>query len=198
VVRECRQPFTATVTSRAILFKVIYWYSMQPMPTSTSPSPSNRSSRRQPHLEHPLTSDFVQDPYRQTSPTPFPQYDYLPPNSTDQHDFPTPTFQRQRAISSYALDSGTLTFPEPQLYRASSSKATYRPLTPPNRNFRSDLRTSPRPSPALPPTLPPRKFVASPETDGRQVAFSSFDSLLADAYPAFDSARGSRDPSGSQ
>ncbi|KAH9037804.1 hypothetical protein EDB85DRAFT_1860932 [Lactarius pseudohatsudake] len=137
------------------------------MPTSTSPPPSNRGSRRQPHPD-PSTFDLVQNPYRQASPTPFPQYDY-PPRSTDQHDFSAPTFQRQRAISSYALDSGTLKFPEPQLYRASSGKATYRPLTPPNRDYRSDLRTSS----LTPPALPPRNFVASPEIGDTQVALDS-------------------------
>ncbi|KAH8994939.1 hypothetical protein EDB92DRAFT_1814889 [Lactarius akahatsu] len=131
------------------------------MPTSTSPPLSNRGSRRQPHPD-PSTFDLVQTPYQQASPTPFPQYDYPPPRSTDQHDFSAPTFQRQRAISSYALDSGALKFPEPQLYRASSGKATYRPLTPPNRDY-----SSPRPSPT-PPALPPRNFVASPEIGDTQ------------------------------
>ncbi|KAH9063839.1 hypothetical protein EDB87DRAFT_1829598 [Lactarius vividus] len=133
------------------------------MPTSTSSPTSNRGSRRQPHPD-PSTFDLVQNSYQQASPTPFPQYDY-PPHSTDQHDFSAPTFHRQRAISSYALDSGTLKFPEPQLYRASSGKATYRPLTPPNPDYRIDLQTSPRPPP---PALPPRNFVASPEIGDTQ------------------------------
>ncbi|KAI9439979.1 hypothetical protein H4582DRAFT_1565649 [Lactarius indigo] len=161
---ESGQPFTATVTSRTILFKVII--GMQSIPTSTSPS--NRGSRRQPQPDPPSTSDLVQNSYRQASPTPFPQYDYLSPSSTNQHDFSPPTFQRQRAISSYALDSGTLKFPEPQLYRASSGKATYRPLTPPNRDYRSDQGISPRPSPAPPPALPPRNFIANPEINDAQ------------------------------
>jgi hypothetical protein len=147
-----------TVTSRATL--------MQSTPTPTSSSPSNRGgSRRQPHLEQ-------QNPYRQASPTPFPRQDYLPPSSTDHHDFSPSTFQRQRAISSYALESATVSFPEPQLYRSGSSKATvtYRPLTPTNQDFRNDLRTTPRgPSPALQPALPPRNSVANPETEGIQV-----------------------------
>lgn len=137
---------------------------MQRPPTSSSPS--NRGSRRQPYPEHPPSLDFP--------PTPFPQQrDY----STDQYNFPAPTFQRPRAISSYALDSGsTLKFPEPQLYRAESSRATYRPLTP-NTDLRNDLRTSPTPTPSppvLPPALPPRKSVASPITDDKKVAFRSF------------------------
>jgi hypothetical protein len=142
---------------------------MQPTPTSSSPS--NRGSRRRPHPENPPSLDFP--------PAPFPQqHDY----STDQYNFPAPTFQRPRAISSYALDSGsTLRFPEPQLYRAGSSKATYnRPLTP-TIDLRNDLRSSPRPRPsppavppAIPPAIPPRNFVASPITDDKKVAFRSF------------------------
>ena len=145
--------------------------------TPASSSPSNRGSRRQPHLEQPHLEhspslDFDQNSYQPLSPTPFPQYDHLPSQSTDQYDFPAPTFQRQRAISSYALDEGTVTFPEPQLYRSGSSKATYRPLTP-NPDSRNDLRTPPRPSPALPPALPPRNSVASTRSDDKKVAFRS-------------------------
>jgi hypothetical protein len=132
--------------------------------TTTPSSPSNRGSRRQLHLEHPSSLDFDQNSYFPLSPTTFPQHDQLAPGPTDQYDFPAPTFQRQRAISSYALDSGTVKFPEPQLYRAGSSKATYRPLTP-NLDSRNDLRTRPRPSPPPPPTLPPRNSAASPKTD---------------------------------
>lgn len=149
---------------------------MQPKPTPTSSSQSNRGSRRHPHLEH---SSALQDPYRQASPTAFPQPDHL---STDQYDFPAPPFQRQRAISSYALDSAALAFPEPQLYRSGSSKATYRPLTPTNQDFRNDLRISARPSPtlqpALPPAIPPRNFVASPQADDKKVTFRSFNPTL--------------------
>lgn len=139
---------------------------MQPTPTSSSPS--NRGSRRRPHPETPPSLDFP--------PAPFPQQlDY----STDQYNFPTPTFQRPRAISSYAQDSGSsLRFPEPQLYRAGTTKATYRPLTP-TTDLRNHRRTSPRPSPpalppALPPAIPPRNFVASPITDDKKVIFRSF------------------------
>ena len=143
--------------------------------TPASSSPSNRGSRRrpqQPHLEHPPSSDFDQNSYQPLSPTPFPQYES---HSTDQYDFPAPTFQRQRAISSYALDEGTVKFPEPQLYRSGSSKATYRPLTP-NPDTRNDIRTPRRPSPALLPALPPRNSVASPKTDDKKVAFRSSNS----------------------
>lgn len=135
---------------------------MQRPPTSSSPS--NRGSRRQPRPEQPPSLDFP--------PAPFPQQqDY----STDQYNFPTPSFQRPRAISSYALESGsTVKFPEPQLYRAGSSKATYRPLTP-TTGFRNDQRTPPRLSPsAPPPAIPPRNLVASPITDDKKVTFMSF------------------------
>ena len=144
-----------------------------PTPTSGSPSPSNRGSR-QPHLEHPPA---LQNPY---SPTLFPRPDYLPASSTDQYDFSAPPYQRQRAISSYAMDSATLAFPEPQLYRSGSSKATYRP---PNQDFRNDLQIPPLPSPAFPPALPPRDFVASPQTDVKQVTFRSFNPFTSEPYP---------------
>lgn len=135
---------------------------MQRPPTSSSPS--NRGSRRQPHPEHLPSLDFPSTPFPQ-------QQDY----STDQYNFPAPSFQRPRAISSYALESeSTVKFPEPQLYRAGSSKATYRPLTP-TTGLRNDRRTPPRLSPPVPPpALPPRNLVASPITDDKKVTFMSF------------------------
>lgn len=142
-----------------------YLRPLQSMQSTTTPSsPGNRGSRRQLHLEHPSSLDFDQNSYLPLSPTTFPQHDQLSLRPTDQYDFPAPTFQRQRAISSYALDSATVKFPEPQLYRAGSSKAAYRPLTP-NLDSRNDLRTQPRPSPPPPPTLPHRNSTASPKTD---------------------------------
>ncbi len=167
--------------------------------TSPSPLPNNRGSRSQRHPEQPPTSD---NPYRQAPLTPFPQYDHLVPRPVNQHDFPqhdfpTPTFQRQRAVSSYELDSGTVMFPEPQLYRAGSAKAIYRPLTPTNQDVRNNLGRPPRLSPALPPALPLRNSVASPKPD-RQVASKSFTYLAVDPYPTFDSALGFKDLSRSQ
>ncbi|KAF8269573.1 hypothetical protein EI94DRAFT_931025 [Lactarius quietus] len=167
---------------------------MQPTSSSPSPSPSNRGSRRHPHPEHP-SSVFPQNPHQLAFPAPFPQSDY---RSTDQYNFPTPAFQRQRAVSSYARDTGIVNFPEPQLYRSESSEATFRPLTPNPDQRTNNLRTTSRLSPALPPALPPRNSVASPKSDEKQVTFRSFDPLPTVAYPAFNSACGSRNPSRSE
>jgi len=108
----------------------------------------------QPHPEALLSPTFSQSPSTQPPlafPTPF---------STAQYDFPSqsthathaglspPNWQRPRANSSYASESATLAFPEPQLHRATSTRAISRPPPPPPRTPRqeTDLRTSLVPS----------------------------------------------------
>src|SRR6267154_1924874 len=109
----------------------------------------------QPQPEALLSPAFSQSP-SMDPPLPFPT-----PFSTAQYDFPSqstyathppglspPNWQITRATSSYSLESSTLAFPEPQLHRATSARASSRPPPPPPRTPRqeTDLRTTPAPS----------------------------------------------------
>jgi len=126
-----------------------------PSPPSNSRSSGSRQSR--PHLPSPhhnsqayVPSTFVQSPSEpaQSFPFPFPtpQYNYTPQSTS----LSAPNWHRPRATSSYASESSTLAFPEPQLHRATSARA--RPPSPPpwtsGRDLASPLST--------PPALPPR------------------------------------------
>ncbi|KAI0303762.1 hypothetical protein B0F90DRAFT_1816034 [Multifurca ochricompacta] len=106
-----------------------------------SSRPNKLTSSSSNLIQSPLSSD------EQNWSTPFPQNEYhaFPPPSISSttpfeptstphhHKSPEPlAWQRQRAISSYQLESATLTFPEPQLHRATSSKAILRPHSPPS------------------------------------------------------------------
>lgn len=113
---------------------------------------------------------FSQSPSTQTPltfPTPFltAQYDY-PSQSTHATRPPSlspPNWQRPRATSSYALESATLTFPEPQIHRATSTQSLPHPPPPPRTpRQETDIRTSPAP--------PHRSSVTGLETQGAEVA----------------------------
>lgn len=125
----------------------------------------------QPQPEALVSPTFSQSPSTQPPllfPTPF---------STAQYDFPSqstyathspglspPNWQRPRATSSYGSESATLAFPEPQLHRATSTRAASRPPPPPPRTPRqeTDFRTSPAP--------PHRNSGTDLKTQGAEVA----------------------------
>jgi hypothetical protein len=110
----------------------------------------------QPQPEALLSPTFSQSPSTQ------PPLSFPTPFSTAQYDFPSqstyathppglspPNWQRPRATSSYSLESSaTLAFPEPQLHRGTSTRASSRPPPPPPRTPKQepDLRTSSAPS----------------------------------------------------
>jgi hypothetical protein len=111
-----------------------------------------------PHVQSPSS------PREQSFPTPF----YSPqPISAP---YPAPAWQRPRASSSYALDAPTLAFPEPQLHRATSTKAIARPPSPPSQHSRSGLGTPVYVAPAL----SHRKSAPGLKTYGTEVAFMLF------------------------
>jgi hypothetical protein len=132
------------------------------------PSSSNTSRSRQPRLDtvssHAfpqaiVSPTFLQSPSSipQAFPFPNPQYDHPP----DPPNLLPPNWQRPRATSSYALESTTLAFPEPQLYRSTSTRAP----SPPPRTSRHDLDRSRLPTPAL----PPRNPTTGPRTHSTEV-----------------------------
>jgi hypothetical protein len=82
--------------------------------------------------------------------TPFPQHDqHTRPSQPISTGLLTTGWQRPRASSSYALETATVTFPEPQLHRATSTKAISSPRPPPSQYSRSDLGASLHVIPAL-------------------------------------------------
>jgi hypothetical protein len=146
------------------------------MHSSSSNNRGSNSRSRQPHLDssvsppafpQPTVSpNFIQSPSAippQAFPFPTPQqYDY--PQSPSNLSPPPPNnWQRPRATSSYASESSTITFPEPQFYRSTSTRVP----SPSPRTPRHDLDRSPR----SPPALPPRKSATGPKTHGTEVAF---------------------------
>jgi hypothetical protein len=155
-----------------------------------SSSTNSRASSRHPHPDrifpyaHPqpealLSPAFFQSPSTVPSPPPtFPT-----PFSTAQYDYPSqstpptyppnlspPNWQRQRATSSYALESATLAFPEPQLHRATSNRAISRPPPPPPppRTPSRHVETVPHTSP-VPPYL---NSAIGPKVQDAKVAFT--------------------------
>lgn len=129
------------------------------MHSSSSNSRGSNLRPRQPHLDstsphtYPqavISPDYLQSPSGITpqafpSAFPTPQYDY----PSQPSNLLPPNWQRPRATSSYTLESPTLTFPEPQLHRATSTRAHSRPPSPSPRTSRYDLGVSPHITPAL-------------------------------------------------
>jgi len=151
------------------------------MQQSTATNSRGGSRHPQTHPDHifsyaqPPPEALVSPTFAQ-SPSTHPPLTFPTPFSTAQYDFPSqstpatlppslspPHWQRPRATSSYALESATLAFPEPQLHRRTSTRAISRPPPPPPRTSRqeTDLRTSPAP--------PHRNSVASLKTQGAEV-----------------------------
>ena len=136
---------------------------MQPT-TSTNSRGGSRRPQTHPDLIFPYAQpqpEALVSPTFSQSPSTQPPLSFPTPFSTAQYDFPSqstePTYpsglsptnwQRPRATSSYGLESATLAFPEPQLHRATSTRAASRPPPPPPRTPRqeTDLRTSSAPS----------------------------------------------------
>jgi hypothetical protein len=129
------------------------------MHSSSSNSRGSGSRPRQPRLDgispdaHPQT---IVSPTFLQSPSGIPPQAFLSPFPIPQYDHPShpssllpANWQRPRATSSYRLESPTLAFPEPQLHRATSTKAPSRPPSPPPRTSRHDLGASPPITPAL-------------------------------------------------
>ena len=125
-----------------------------------SSSSNNNLRPRQPHLDstphgHPqaiVSPDFLQSPLGITPPT-FPS---AFPTSQYDNDYPSEpsnlsplNWQRPRATSSYTLEQPNLAFPEPQLHRATSTRAHSRPASPSPRTSRYDVGVSPHTTPAL-------------------------------------------------
>ena len=117
------------------------------------PDPDRIFPYAQPQPEALLSPTFSQ------SPSTHPPLAFPTPFSTAQYDFPsqstnaTPSpslspsnWQRPRATSSYASESTTLAFPEPQIHRATSTRAASRPPPPRTPRQETDLRSSPAPS----------------------------------------------------
>ena len=122
-----------------------------------SPSSYSRGSSsrpRQPQLDSVsshafpraiVSPTFIQSPSSTPQTFPFyptPQYDH----PQDPSNLLPPNWQRPRATSSYTLESTTLAFPEPQLYRSTSTRVP----SPHPRTLQHDLDRSPLPTPALP------------------------------------------------
>ena len=138
------------------------------MHSSSSNSRGSTSRSRQPHLDSISSHAF---PQAIVSPTSFqnpevtfpsfptPQYGYPP----DPSNLLPPNWQRPRATSSYASESTTLAFPEPQVHRSTSARAP----SPPPRTSRHALDRSPLPAPAL----PQRNSATGPKTHSTEVAF---------------------------
>jgi hypothetical protein len=144
---------------------------MQPSTNSRGGSrhPPNIFPYAQPQPEALVSPTFSQSPSTQPPllfPTPF---------STAQYDFPSqstyathspglspPNWQRPRATSSYGSESATLAFPEPQLHRATSTRAASHPHLPRTPRQEIDLRTSPAP--------PHRNSGTGLKTQGAEVA----------------------------
>jgi hypothetical protein len=132
--------------------------------TSTNSRGGSRHLQSHPDRIFPYAQpqpDSLLSPTFSQSPSTHPPLSFPTPFSTAQYDFPSqsthptylpspspPNWQRPRATSSYALESGTLAFPEPQLHRATSTRAASRPPPLPPRSPRqeTDLRTSSAPS----------------------------------------------------
>lgn len=143
----------------------------------SSSSSNNRGSNprsRQPHLDsfspqpHPQPTDFVQTPSGitpQAFPSTFltPQYDY----PSQPSNLLPPNWQRPRATSSYTLESATLAFPEPQLHRATSTRAPSRPPSPSPRTSGYDVGVSPHITPAL----SHRDSFIAPKSHAKEVPF---------------------------
>lgn len=132
------------------------------MQQSTSTNNRGRSRHPQTHPDHIFLPqpDALVSPIFSQSPSAQPPLAFPTPFSTAQYDFPSqsthathaglspPNWQRPRATSSYASESATLAFPEPQLHRATSSQDLSRPPPLPPRTPRqeTDLCTRPAPS----------------------------------------------------
>ena len=152
---------------------------MQQSPSTNSRGGSRRPQTHpdrifpyaQPQPEAFLSPTFSQSPSTH-APLPFPtpfstaQYDYpaQSTHSTYPSDILPPNWQRPRATSSYALESATLAFPEPQLHRTTSTHDISRPPPPPPRTPRreTDLRSSP--------ALSHRNSITGLKTQGTEVA----------------------------
>ena len=119
--------------------------------------------------------DALLSPTFPQSPSTQPPLSFPTPFSTAQYDFPSqstyatyspglspPNWQRPRATSSYGSESATLAFPEPQLHRATSTRAASRPPPPRTPRQETDLRTSPAP--------PHRNSGTDLKTQGAEVA----------------------------
>lgn len=137
------------------------------MQQSTSTNSRGQSRHPQTHPDRiifpyaqPQPQALVSPTFSQ-SPSTHPPLSFPIPFSTAQYEYPSqsthathppslspPNWQRPRASSSYASESATLAFPEPQLHRATSTRALSRPPPPPPRTPRqeTDPRTGPAPS----------------------------------------------------
>src|SRR5260370_36806335 len=151
-----------------------------------STSTNSRQSPRHPHpvfpYAHPQPETLLSPTFSLSPSTvPFPPPTFPTPFSTAQYDyFPQSTpptyppnlsplnWQRPRATSSYALESATLAFPEPQLHRATSNRAISRPPPLPPQTPSQRVQTAPHTSPA-PPYL---NSVAGPKLQDAKVAFT--------------------------
>lgn len=125
------------------------------------PHPDRNSPRAHPQAS--VSPTFPQSAAPPTFPTPFPtpQYGYnsrsapaTPPTSLSP-----PNWQRPRATSSYALESATIAFPEPQIHRGTSTRGISRPPSLP-----------PRPDSETVPAQSHRGSVTSSKIQGSQVA----------------------------
>jgi hypothetical protein len=146
--------------------------------TSTNSRGGSRHPQTHPDRIFPYAQpqpEALVSPTFSQSPSTDPPLAFPTPFSTAQYDFPSqsthathspglspPNWQRPRATSSYALESATLAFPEPQLHRATSTRAASRPSPPRTTRQETDLRTSPAPS--------HRKSVTDLKTQGAEVA----------------------------
>jgi len=147
------------------------------MRSSSSTSRGSNLRPRQPHLDstsphgHPqaiVSPDFLQSPSGITPPTfpsafPTSQYDY----PSQPSDLLPLNWQRPRATSSYTLEPPNLAFPEPQLHRATSTRARSRPHSPSPQTSRYDVGVSPHTTPAL----SHRDSFISPKPRTAEVAF---------------------------
>jgi hypothetical protein len=139
------------------------------MSSSNSPGRGSSSRSRRPPIDSASSHVFPQpdvSPAFFQSPSSIPQAFPFPTPQFDRPSEPSsllpPNWQRPRATSSYASESSTLAFPEPQLYRSTSTRAP----SPPPRTSRHDLDRSPLPTPPL----PPRNSATSPKTHSTEVA----------------------------
>jgi hypothetical protein len=148
-----------------------------------STSTNSRRGSRRPHPDpisphaHPqallsptfsLSPSVQQPPHTFPTAFPTPQYDYASQSTpaTQPPALLPSNWQRPRARSSYALEPATLAFPEPQLHRATSSRAVSRPPPLPPRTPSKELETAPRIAPAL----SHRDSVTGPKIQGAKVA----------------------------
>jgi hypothetical protein len=133
---------------------------MQQSSTSTNSRGGSRHPQTHPDRIFPYAQpqpEALVSPTFSQSPSTHPTLAFPTPFSTAQYDFPSqsthsthssglspPNWQRPRATSSYASESATLAFPEPQLHRATSNRAPPPPPRTPRQE--TDLRASPAPS----------------------------------------------------